>query len=105
MMPSGGYAAGSLIVLWSVETCVRWGDAGSEQCRIDYVLPKSRGKTGRLICRLKGIAWVGQGRARAASWQAAGLKGCLPERPNLFISSVIAAAFLDGGKGPIYQVF
>ena len=53
-MPSEGYAAGSLIVLWSVETCVRWGEAGSEQCWIDYVLPKSMGKTGAAYLLVEG---------------------------------------------------
>jgi outer membrane usher protein len=33
---------------------VKWGEAGSEQCRIDYVLPKQTGKTGAAYISVEG---------------------------------------------------
>jgi outer membrane usher protein len=33
---------------------VKWGEAGSERCRIDYVLPKSSGKTGAAYLSVEG---------------------------------------------------
>ncbi|WP_233468838.1 FimD/PapC C-terminal domain-containing protein [Paraburkholderia madseniana] len=44
---------------------VKWGEAGAEQCRIDYVLPKRTGKTGAAYQSFEGHC-VGDERANLA---------------------------------------
>ncbi|MDI7066573.1 FimD/PapC C-terminal domain-containing protein, partial [Klebsiella pneumoniae] len=44
---------------------VKWGAAASEQCRIDYVLPKQSGKAGAAYMSVEGHC-VGEAGARSA---------------------------------------